>query len=72
VERDPGERAEAYLDGALSPEETLAFERELAEWPEAGRALAEALALRDLLRAMPPLAPPRAWRSASQPSCSRA
>jgi anti-sigma factor RsiW len=58
MERDPGERAEAYLDGALSPEETLAFERDLAERPEAGRALAGALALRELLRAMPPLAPP--------------
>lgn len=58
MERASGERAQEYLDGALPPEETLAFERELAERPEAGRALAEVLALRDLIRAMPPLAPP--------------
>jgi len=58
VERDRAERAQAYLDGDLSPEESLAFERELAERPEASRALAEALALGSLLRAMPPQAPP--------------
>jgi hypothetical protein len=54
----PEQRADAYLEGALSPEEALAFERDLAERPEVAEALAAALALSQLLEAMPPVHPP--------------
>lgn len=57
-ERDLAALAEAYLDGDLPAAGALAFERELAESAAAGRALAEALALRELLRSLPPVAPP--------------
>ena len=52
------ELAEAYLDGDLPPGEALAFERDLASRPGAAAALSAALALRDLLVSLPPLAPP--------------
>jgi len=52
------ERCDAYLDGDLSGEEALAFERDLAARPEVAAALGSALALRELLRTMPPLSPP--------------
>jgi anti-sigma factor RsiW len=52
------ELADAYLDGDLPREEALAFERDLAQRPELGQALASALALRELLVGLPPLAPP--------------
>jgi anti-sigma factor RsiW len=52
------ERADAYLDGDLGREEALAFERDLAVRPEVADALAAALALRELLGSLPPLAPP--------------
>ncbi len=52
------ERADAYLDGDLSRDDALAFERELAVRPEVAAALASALALRELLLSLPPLAPP--------------
>ena len=41
-------RIEAYLDGALDPEQTAAFERELVK-PKVARALEQALAQRDVL-----------------------
>lgn len=50
--------ADAYLDGDLSREEALAFERDLALRPEVAEALSSALALRELLAGLPPLAPP--------------
>ncbi len=52
------ERADAYLDGDLARDEALAFERELALRPEVAEALAAALALRELLVSLPPVAPP--------------
>jgi anti-sigma factor RsiW len=52
------ERADAYLDGDLPRDEALAFERDLARRPEVAEALAAALALRELLGSLPPLAPP--------------
>lgn len=52
------ERADAYLDGDLARDEALAFERDLAVRPELAAALASALALRELLGALPPVAPP--------------
>jgi anti-sigma factor RsiW len=42
-------RIEAYLDGTLSPEETRAFEAELAA-PAVSRAFSEALLIRTLFR----------------------
>jgi len=50
--------AHAYLEGDLSPEEARAFEQGLAERPELSMALARVVALRDLLQALPPDAPP--------------
>jgi anti-sigma factor RsiW len=50
--------ADAYLDGDLPRDEALAFERGLAARPELAAALASAVALRELLAALPPLAPP--------------
>ncbi len=52
------ERADAYLDGDLARDEALAFERDLALRPEVAEALAAALALRELLVSLPPVAPP--------------
>jgi hypothetical protein len=52
------ERAEAYLEGALSPDDAAAFERDLANRPEVADALGAAILLRDLLGRMPPLDPP--------------
>lgn len=52
------ELADAYLDGDLSREEALAFEHDLAARPEVAEALSSALALRELLAGLPPLAPP--------------
>ncbi len=56
--RDLELRCDAYLDGDLPRDEALAFERDLAVRPELAEALASALALRELLAALPPLAPP--------------
>jgi anti-sigma factor RsiW len=53
------ELADAYLDGDLSREEAMAFERDLAVRPETAAALSSALALRELLAGLPPLAPPK-------------
>ena len=52
------ERAEAYLDGELTRDESAAFEQDLALRPEVAEALAAALALRELLVSLPPVAPP--------------
>ena len=52
------ELADAYLDGDLARDEALAFERDLALRPEVAEALAAALALRELLVSLPPVAPP--------------
>lgn len=52
------ERAEAYLEGELSPEEAAAFERDLASRPEAAAALGAAVVLRDLLGRLPPVRTP--------------
>ncbi len=57
--RDLEERADAYLDGSMSSEEAVAFERELAEKREAALALGAALALREMLKELPPLRPPQ-------------
>jgi anti-sigma factor RsiW len=51
-------RADSYLDGSLLPDEVIAFEHELAEKPEVASALRSAIALRQLLRALPPVEPP--------------
>jgi anti-sigma factor RsiW len=53
------ELADAYLDGDLLREEAMAFERDLAVRPETAAALSSALALRELLAGLPPLAPPK-------------
>jgi hypothetical protein len=58
ADRRLAERADAYLDGDLARDEVMAFERELAERPELAEALAGALALRELLVSLPPVAPP--------------
>lgn len=50
--------ADAYLDGDLSRDEALSFERDLAVRPEVAAALSSALALRELFAALPPLKPP--------------
>lgn len=50
---DIAERIDAYLDGLLSPSETRATERLLAQ-PEGAAALAEALALREILASTMP------------------
>lgn len=50
-------RLDAYLDGLLSPAETRAVERLLID-PDVAQALAEAIALRELLAAAPDAAPP--------------
>jgi hypothetical protein len=47
------QRIGAYLDGDLSPDDSRAVERELLR-PEAQRALAEELLLREFLRTQPP------------------
>lgn len=52
------ERAEAYLEGELSPDEAAAFERDLDSRPEVADALGAAVVLRDLLGRLPPLRPP--------------
>jgi anti-sigma factor RsiW len=52
------ELADRYLDGDLSRDEALAFERDLAARPELAEALSAALALRELLVVLPPVAPP--------------
>lgn len=51
------DRIEAYLDGDLSPEQTLEMERALAR-PEVAGALSRALMVRELLRSAPPDFPP--------------
>ena len=51
------ERIDAYLEGALSPEEADRFERELLD-PEVAGLFAEALMLREMLASMPPDQPP--------------
>lgn len=51
------DRAHAYLDGDLSPEESRRFEEDLLQ-PEVSRALGEALAIRKLLADVPPAGPP--------------
>ncbi len=51
------ERIDAYLDGLLSPSETRALERMLVR-PEVAGALAEALALREILASAPGDEPP--------------
>lgn len=56
--RTPEERADAYLDGDLPRGEALAFERDLIRDPSVAEALAAALALREVLGTLPPLAPP--------------
>lgn len=56
--RNLEQHADAYLDGDLSRDEALAFERDLAVRPEVAEALSAALALRELLVALPPVAPP--------------
>ena len=53
------ERIDAYLDGLLSREEARAVERDLAEKPEAARALTAALALREMLLSLPPTQSPK-------------
>lgn len=51
------ERIDAYLEGALSPEEADRFEQELLD-PEVSGLFAEALMLREMLASMPPDRPP--------------
>lgn len=52
------ERAEAYLDGELTRDESAAFEQDLADRSETAAALGLAILLRDLLGRLPPLQPP--------------
>lgn len=54
---DDFERASRYLEGDLSLEEAARFEQDLRH-PELARAMAEALLLRETLRADPALAAP--------------
>jgi len=58
MEWTPEERADAYLDGLMSREETRAFERDLTSVPETAKALGLALALREMIVALPPTRPP--------------
>lgn len=58
MEWTPEDRADAYLDGLMSREEARAFERDLASAPETARALGVALALREMIGALPPALPP--------------
>jgi anti-sigma factor RsiW len=51
------ERIDAYLEGALSPEEAYRFEQELLD-PEVAGLFSEALMLREMLASMPPDQPP--------------
>jgi anti-sigma factor RsiW len=51
------ERIDAYLEGALSPEEAERFEQELLD-PEVAGLFAEALMLREMLASAPPDGPP--------------
>ena len=51
------ERIDAYLEGALSPEEAERFEQELLD-PEVAGLFAEALMLREMLASAPPDQPP--------------
>jgi len=51
------ERIDAYLEGALSPEEAERFEQELLD-PQVAGLFAEALMLREMLAGMPPDQPP--------------
>jgi len=53
----PEQRIDEYLDGALDPVQTAAFERELVK-PKVARALREAMARRDVLGRDPGDAPP--------------
>ena len=55
------ERLSAYLDGALDAVERQALERHLATCADCQRALAELRRVRDLLRALPTPALPRAF-----------
>jgi len=50
------ERIERYLNGAMTSEETLRFERDLAN-PEIGRGFREALLIRELMKSSPPEVP---------------
>ncbi len=55
--REPAERIERYLDGALSRKEAIAFEKDLLE-PAVAQAFREALLIRELLQNAPPHAAP--------------